>query len=87
MIPRKGDNKKKADSDDIGSFFTLLDDHKVTLPKFFAHNLKRITPIEPGTADLCFLLESIEDVRKKVDSLMNIRKDVADLQTAVKSLF
>ena len=86
MISRNGDNKRKADSDDIGSFLTLLDDHKVTSPKFVAHYLKRISPIEPGTADLCFLLESIEDFRKKVDSLINIRKDVADLQTAVKSL-
>ena len=42
--------------------------------------------MEPGTADLCFLLESIENVRKKVDSLINIRKDVVDLQTAAKSL-
>ena len=58
----------------------------MTLPKFTAHNLKRIPPIEPGTADLCFLLESIENVKKKVDSLINNRKDVADLQTAVKSL-
>ena len=58
----------------------------MALPKFVAHNFKRIPPIEPGTADLCFLLESIEDVRKKIDSLINIRRDVTDLQTAVKSL-
>ena len=66
LIPRKGNNKRKKDSDNIGNFFTLLGDHKMTLPQFFAHNLKRIPPIEPGTADLCFLLEPIEDVRKLI---------------------
>ena len=86
LIPRKGDNKRKADTDDIGSFFTLLDDYKVTVPKFIAHNTKRIPPIEPGTTDLCFLLESIEDVRQKADFLINIRQDVADLQIAIKLL-
>ena len=83
LILRKGNNKIKMDTDDIGSFFTVLDDHKVTT-QIFCIYLKRISSIEPGTADICLLLKSIEDVRKKIDFLINIRKDVADLQTAVK---
>ena len=57
LIQGKGDNKRKQTEMILAVFFTLLDNHKVLLPNFFAHNLKCILPIEPGTADLCFLLE------------------------------
>ena len=86
IITRKSDNKKKSECDDIGSLVTLLDEHKVDLPKFAALSVKRIPSIDPSHVDLCFLLESVEDLRSKVDALLSIKKDLSDSQNQVRSI-
>lgn len=83
---RKGDNKRKSDSEDIGKYFSLLDDHKVALPKFAALNAKRIPQIDPANVDLCFLLESVEEMRKTIISLTSMKDDISKLQSAVSVL-
>lgn len=67
--------KKKCD--DIGSLVTLLDEHKVDLPKFATLSVKRIPSIDSSHVDLCFLLESLEDLRSKVDAFLSIKKDLS----------
>jgi hypothetical protein len=86
LVNRKGDNKRKMDSEDIGKFFVILDEHKIVLPQFAAINLRRVPQIDPSNIDLCFLLESVEDLRKSVAGLLDVRKDIDNLQTTVSAL-
>jgi hypothetical protein len=86
-IVRKGENKKKQDATDLMNYVSLMDEGaKDDLPTFVARNLRRIPQIDPGSIDLCFLLETVDDLRRKVESLMDIKKEVASLQTMVSGL-
>ena len=64
---------------------TLLDENKICV-SFAALDVKKIPPIAPGQVDICFLLESIEEIRKKVESLMAIKEQLTDLNSAVSNL-
>lgn len=86
LITRKGDNKRKLDSEDIGKLLTILDENKVGLPQFAALNLRRVPQIDPSNVDLCFLLESVEELRKSVNCLLDVRKDIDALKSAVSTL-
>ena len=86
LINRNGYSKRKMDSEDIGKCLTILDEHKVVLPQFAALNLRRVPPIDPANVDLCCLLESVEELRKSVAGLLDVRKDSDNLQTAVSAL-
>ena len=86
LIIRKGENKRKTDSEDVGHFFKLLDEHKIELPLFVALNARRIPHIDPANVDLCFLLESVEELRRSVSSLMDVKKVIDGLQTTVTAL-
>jgi hypothetical protein len=86
IIARKGDNKKKADADDIMVLFALLDENDITTASFVAQNLRRVPLLEPGAIDLCFLLETIEDMKKKVEALCDVKKQVADLSDTINKL-
>ena len=54
--------------------------------KFVAANVKRIPLIEPGSVDLCFMLESLAEMNSQIGSLMDIKKQVSELKETVKSL-
>ena len=86
LIIRKGENKRKTDSEDVGNFLKLLDEHKIELPLFVALNARRIPHIDPVNVDLCFLLELVEELRRSVSSLMNVKKVIDGLQTTVTAL-
>jgi hypothetical protein len=86
IITHKGANKKKADVEDIAKLMTILDENKVTTVKFLACNLRRVPPIDPGSIDLCFMMESVEEMRKKVESLLLLKQQVGDLQASVNNL-
>ena len=85
-IARKGENKRKADTDDLMKYFALLDEQKFTGALFVAANLKRVPLFEPGSVDLCFMQESIADMKKQIDELIGIKKSVSDLQDSMRSL-
>jgi hypothetical protein len=81
---RKNELKRKLDAEDIINYFTLIDEQKFDGKKFVAANLKRLPLIEPGNVDLCFMLESIMDIKKQVASLMNLKDQVQQLNDTVK---
>ena len=54
--------------------------------RFVAHNLKRVPCIDPSSVDLAFMLASVENLRKKVDALLDLRKEGCALQASVTSL-
>jgi hypothetical protein len=86
IITHKGANKKKADSEDIGKLITILDENKIDSVKFVAQNLRRVPLIDPGSIDLCFMMESVEEMKKKVESLLLLKQQVSELQSAVNNL-
>ena len=58
LVTRKGDNKRRADTDDLVSLFALLDVKKIITPRFVASNLAKIpllplslAPASSGTLD------------------------------------
>ena len=66
IITRKGGNWRKMDVDDILRFIALFDENLDEAPVIFvARNLCRVPQINPGTVDLCFLSEMVEDMREK----------------------
>ncbi len=89
IITHKGDKdkKKKALAEDILSLFVRLDEKKCVLPLFVAHNLRKVPLIDPGSVDMCFLLETVSDLKKKVDMLDDLKKKLDDLQASVQLRF
>ena len=57
----------------------LLDEQKYENTKFLAANLKRIPVIEPGSVNLCFMPESINEMKKQIDDLCGIKMIVTEL--------
>ena len=49
-------------------------------------NLKRIPVIEPRSIDPCFLLESINEMKKQIGDLCDIKTIVTELQDSMKNL-
>ena len=85
-IARKGDSKKRSDADDIWKYFMLLDEHKVTNILFLSSDSRKVLLINPGQADLCFLLKTIDDLKRKVDNLSGLKMQVEELCEAVTNL-
>jgi hypothetical protein len=85
LITHKGDKKKKALADDIMALVVLLDEHKCEMPTFVAQNLRKVPQIDPGSVDMCFLLETVTELKKKVDMLDDLKKQMNDLQASVQS--
>ena len=63
-----------------------MDEHKIELPLFVALNARRVPHINPANVDLCFLMESVEELRRSVSGLMNVKKVIDGLQTTVTAL-
>jgi hypothetical protein len=82
---RRGDNKKRSDGEDILKYFQLLDENKVSDVMFLSRNCRRVPLINPGQVDLCFLLETIEDLRHKVVALCDLKNQVQDLSSMVEN--
>ena len=62
----------------------MLNEHKIQLPRIIAHDLKHVPSI--GSVELTFMLESVKDMHRKVDLLLDLRKEVSTLQAVVTSL-
>ena len=86
LIIRKGKNKRKMDSEDVRNFLKLLEEHKIELPLFVALNAHHVPHIDPANVDFCFLLESVEELRRSVSSLMDVKNVIDGLQTTVSAL-
>jgi hypothetical protein len=74
------------DPDDILKFIALLEEQTAAETVFVARDLRRIPQIDPSSVDLCFLLETVSDLRQKVDSLMDVKKQIDSLQGSVNGL-
>jgi len=73
---RRGESKRKLDTDDLLKLYGVLDRATLVLPVFVAANLSRIPPFNPDATDFCSLASSVEflsgqmsDVMKRLDSL------------------
>ena len=77
--------KKKLEADDILKYDSLLDglDMKTV---FVARNLRKVPQIDLGTADLCFLMQTVEDLRKNVESFVDIKEQLNAIQSMVSGL-
>ena len=67
----------------IMDFFNKLDEHNLFGATFVAQNLRRVPVIDPSSIDMCCLLEIVEEMKKKIDSLCDIKKQVADFSAVV----
>jgi hypothetical protein len=85
LITHKGDKKKKALADDIMALFVALDEKKCKLPIFVAQNLRKVPQIDPGSVDMCFLLETVSELKAKVDMLDDLKKQMDDIQASVNT--
>ena len=75
------------DADDILMFVALFDKNLDEAPvTFLARNLRRVPQINPGTTDLCFLSEKVEDVRKKLENFIGIEAQIVNLYNMVGGL-
>ena len=79
------EKKKKLEADDILKYVSLLEglDMKTV---FVVRNLHKVPQIDLGTADLCFLMQTVEDLRKKVLSLIDIKEQLNAVQSMVSGL-
>jgi hypothetical protein len=81
---RRGESKRKLDTDDLLKLYGVLDRANSDLPVFVAANLSRIPPFSPDATDFCSLASSVEflsgqmcDVMKRLDLLGTKRMDVS----------
>ena len=54
----------------------LFDEHKIANVCFAAKNLRCVPLIEPGSVDLCFLLETISEMKIQMKSLLSVKSQV-----------
>jgi hypothetical protein len=57
---KKGENKRKADTEDLLKLNGVLDRAMITLPHFVTRKLSQISPCAPDAADFCSLAASVE---------------------------
>ena len=81
---RRGDSKRKLDTDDLLKLYGVLDRASLALPVFVAANLSRVPPFNPDATDFCslasivdFLSGQMNDVMKRLDLLGTRRKDAS----------
>jgi hypothetical protein len=67
---RKGENKRKADTEDLLKLYGILDRAMITLPHFVALKLSRIPPFAPDATDFCSLAASVEFLNARMDDVM-----------------
>ncbi len=79
------DKKRKALVEDIMSLYVLLDEHKCEMPTFVAQKLRKVPQLDPGSVDMCFLLETVSDLKAKVDMLDDLKKKIDDIQVSVQT--
>jgi len=76
LMKRQGDNKKKADCDDILKLFAALDVAQLPLPKFVAADLMRVPSVVPGEVDVYTLAASMECMKKQMSSVLTRLSEV-----------
>ena len=87
IIIHKGNNRRKIDADDILRYVALFDKNLNEAPlTFVARDLRRVPQINPGTVDLCFLSETVEDMRKKMEDLIGIKAQFVNLHNILGEL-
>ena len=72
--------RKKAFTEDIGKLFTLLDENNVTSLKFVALSFRKVLPVDSGAIYLCFLMKSVTEIKKIIESLLVLNQQVSDLR-------
>jgi hypothetical protein len=90
---RRGENKRKLDTDDLLKLYGALDRASLALPVFVAANLSRIPPFSPDATDFCSLASSVEflsgqmsDVMKRLDLLSANRMDASSVDRVLPSV-
>jgi hypothetical protein len=73
---RLGENKRKADCEDILDFFLFADGAKCQLSTYVAANLKRVLTVAPGDVDIFAMATSLAMLTSHVDSLMRKMDDM-----------
>ena len=71
LIMRKGDNKKKANVEDVLSLLSHLDHSKFELPKFVAVDPDHLPRLKASEEDIVNLTMSISDIKA---SLLDVQK-------------
>ena len=71
--------KQRETSHSIWSVFYHNKRAEIKKKKNAGHNLRRMPHVEPGSKDLCFMLESLTAMKSQIDSLMDIEKQVYEL--------
>ena len=79
IIARKGDNKHHSDAKDIIKFLGILGEHKIVDVLSLSKDCKKMSLINPWQVDHCFMLDIIDDSRRKVESLCDLKKEVQNL--------
>ena len=89
MIKRQGDNKRKADCEDILDLFAFADKAACTMPTFVAANLQRVPTVSPGDVDVYGLAVSVTTLTAKLEELTKKVESAATagvMETVVKRL-
>ena len=75
------------DADDILGFVVLFDENLDEAPvTFVTRDLRRVPQINPETVDLCFLSETVGDMRMKMEDLIGIKAQIVNLHNKVGCL-
>jgi hypothetical protein len=84
---KKTENKRKLDAEDIVKFVVLLDENiTVKNVTFVASDLRKVPQVDPSSVDLCFLMETVDDLRRKVESLLDVKQQLSAVQNMVSGL-
>ena len=85
---RKGDGKKKSDSDDLLALYVSLDKNAVSLPTFVAARLNKLPSVKPEDADVYTLTSTVSTLRQQVhqvvDQLKLVQSAVSQPASVIK---
>jgi hypothetical protein len=68
--------------------FVILLDENVAVKNvtFVASDLRKVPQVDPSSVDLCFLMETVDDLRRKVESLLDVKQQLSAVQNMVSGL-
>lgn len=68
-------------------FVVLLDENvAVKNVTFVTSDLRKVPQVDPSSVDLCFLMETVDDLRRKVESLLDVKQQLSAVQNMVSGL-
>ena len=65
---RQGDNKKKADCDDLLKLFAALDTAQLPMSNYVVADLQRVPSVVPGEVDIYTLAASLEAMKRQLSA-------------------